>query len=215
MAGIVVVGVGPGLGQSIAARFAREGLPVTVIARHADTVTAAAEALASTGVPVLAVTADSTDEKALRGALDQAVEAHGVPDVVVYNAAIIQADAPGDLSADEQLDAYAVNVVGALTTASHLVPTMATAHGQGTYIITGGMPEPLPEVLSLSLGKAGVRALASMLQNFYGPRGIHVGTVTVGGAVAVGTPWDPDTVAEHYWRLHSQPRDEWELEVRV
>lgn len=31
--------------------------------------------------------------------------------------------------------------------------------GRGTILITGGMSEPIPEVTSLSLGRAGVRAL--------------------------------------------------------
>jgi len=39
--------------------------------------------------------------------------------------------------------------------------------------------------------------------------------VTVGGAVAPGGPYDPDQIAEHYWRLHTQPRQSWEREVVV
>ena len=38
--------------------------------------------------------------------------------------------------------------------------------------------------------------------------------MTVGGTVAPGTAYDPDDIAEHYWRLHTQPRDAWEREVR-
>jgi hypothetical protein len=45
-----------------------------------------------------------------------------------------------------------------------------------------------------------------------GPANIHVATVTVGGAVAPGSQFDPDRIAEHYWRLHHQPRAAWEHE---
>jgi NAD(P)-dependent dehydrogenase (short-subunit alcohol dehydrogenase family) len=99
-----------------------------------------------------------------------------------------------------------------MTAASHLAPAMAAAGG-GTILITGGMPEPDPAVTSLSLGKAGVRALTVLLARQYGPSDIHVATVTVGGAVAAGGRFDPDRIAEQYWRLHAQPRDAWEPEI--
>ena len=71
----------------------------------------------------------------------------------------------------------------------------------------------MPEVTSLSLGKAGVRALAALLARAYEPAGVHVATVTVAGAVAPGSAFDPDEIAEEYWRLHAQPAGAWEREV--
>ena len=210
MAGIVVVGVGPGIGVAVARRFVREGMSAGLIARSEEKVKAAADALA--GAEVLAVTADSTDEVGLRVALDQVINAHGVPDVVVYNAAVIQPDAVGDLTAQQQLDAWAVNVVGAITTAAYVVPSMVE-RGRGTFIITGGMPEPKPAYASLSLGKAGVRTLVTLLDQQYGAEGIHAATVTVGGGVAPGSVWDPEDIAGHYWRLHAQQRADWTHEV--
>jgi NAD(P)-dependent dehydrogenase (short-subunit alcohol dehydrogenase family) len=210
MAGIVMVGVGPGIGVAVARRFVREGMSAGLIARSEEKVKAAADALA--GAEVLAVTADSTDEVGLRAALDRVINAHGVPDVVVYNAAVIQPDAVGDLTAQQQLDAWAVNVVGAITTAAYVVPSMVE-RGSGTFIITGGMPEPKPAYVSLSLGKAGVRTLVTLLDQQYGAAGIHAATVTVGGGVAPGSLWDPEDIADHYWRLHAQQRADWTHEV--
>jgi NAD(P)-dependent dehydrogenase (short-subunit alcohol dehydrogenase family) len=212
MAGIVVVGAGPGIGLSVARRFAREGLPVAVLARTGVTVQAVAEALAPCGVKVVALTTDSADDTSLRETLDQAVAELGTPDVVVYNAAIIRADAPGELSVRAHQESWAVNVVGALNTAAHVAPRMAQ-RGGGSVIITGGMPEPKPDYVSLSLGKAGVRALVTLLDKEYGPSGVHVATVTVGGDVAPGTAYDPDDIAEQYWLLHTQPREKWEHEI--
>jgi hypothetical protein len=87
--------------------------------------------------------------------------------------------------------------------------------GGGSFIVTGGMPEPKRRYVSLSLGKAGVRTLVELLDREYGPAGVHVATVTVSGAVAPGTAYDPDDIADHYWRLHTQPRQHWEREVVV
>lgn len=209
----VVVGAGPGIGTSVAERFAREGFSVAVIARRRSTVERAAETIGrGAGRTVLPLTADSTDEAALRGALDTAASELGPIETAVYNAALIRPDAPGELDARGQLDAWAVNVVGALTTASHVAPDMA-ARGHGTVLVTGGMPRPDPAYVSLGLGKYGVRTLVALLDAHYGPAGVHVASVTVPGAVAPGTAYDPDDIAEHYWRLHTQPREAWEHEV--
>ncbi|WP_431895595.1 SDR family NAD(P)-dependent oxidoreductase [Nonomuraea sp. bgisy101] len=208
MAGAVIIGAGPGIGLAVARRFAKEGMPIALIARGE----VAAGSVAAAGVPVLALRADSTDEEGLRAALDTAAGEYGLPDVVVYNAAIIQADGPGELSAQGHLDAWAVNVVGALTAAAHVAPEMAR-RGNGSFLVTGGMPEPKREYVSLSLGKAGVRTLVTLLDQEYGASGVHVASVTVAGAVAPGTDFDPDDIAEHYWRLHTQPREQWTHEV--
>ena len=37
--------------------------------------------------------------------------------------------------------------------------------------------------------------------------------MTVADAVAPGGPFDPDRIAEQYWRLHAQRPDAWEHEV--
>jgi NAD(P)-dependent dehydrogenase (short-subunit alcohol dehydrogenase family) len=212
MSGAIVIGAGPGIGTSVAQRFAREGMAVTVLARSRFTVDSALGALQDTRAETLGLTADVTDEARLRAALDEAVDRFGVPQVLVYNAALIQSDVLGELTARQHLDAWAVNVVGAVTATAHLGPAMTEA-GEGTILITGGMPEPIPEVTSLSLGKAGVRALAELLARAYEPAGVHVATVTVAGAVAPGTAFDPDDIAAEYWRLHAQPAGSWEHEV--
>ena len=159
----------------------------------------------------LALPADVIDPDGLRAALDKAAAELGPPEAVVYNAGLIR---PGTVErpVEEHLYAWQVNVGGAITTAGHVLPAMA-ARGHGTFVITGGMKEPDPEYLSLSIGKAAVRSLTEALHRQYGEAGVHVATVTVGGAVAPGTAYDPDDIAEHYWVLSQQPRPEWQTYV--
>jgi NAD(P)-dependent dehydrogenase (short-subunit alcohol dehydrogenase family) len=213
MSGAVIIGAGPGIGRSVALRFAREGLPIALVARTSATVEAVADEVAPLDVPVVALTADSSDEEALRSALTAASDELGTPEVVVYNAAVIRSDTVDQVSMRAHLDAWAVNVVGALATAAHVAPAMAHG-GRGSFIVTGGMPEPKREYVSLSLGKAGVRTLVDLLHLEYGASGVHVASVTVDGAVAAGSPFDPDDIAEHYWALHTQPPEQWQREVR-
>ena len=212
MPGAIIIGAGPGIGLSAARRFARGGMPVSVISRTRGAIDAVTETLRRDGAEVTGLIADSTDEDALGSALDTAEDRYGVPDVLVYNAALVRRDRLGELSAAQLLGTWSVNVGGAVTAAALTGRKMATA-GHGTFIITGGMPEPLPESFSLSLGKAGVRALVALLDQELGPSGVHVTTVIVYGGVAPGTAFDPDEIAETYWRLHHAPAGEWTREV--
>ena len=208
MSGLIIVGVGPGLGASVARRFAAEGFGVGLIARKASTLAEVKDTLTPFDVPVAAWPAEAGRPDQLERALAAAVQDHGVPDVVVYNAAIIRADAPGDLSVAELTETWSVNVSGVLVAAMATIPAMVD-RGHGTFLVTGGMPKPVASHVSLSLGKAGVRALTSMLAEHFGPHGVHVSTITVTEEISPHTPFDPDLVADVYWRLHVQPPDSW------
>jgi NADP-dependent 3-hydroxy acid dehydrogenase YdfG len=192
----VIIGAGPGIGTAVARRFAAEGYEIGLVARSRATLDAASAAVAGAATAL----ADASDEAELKAALDML----GTPEVLVYNAGLIRPDRPGQLTHTEHQHAYAVNVLGALTAVAHVAPRMAS----GTVLITGGMPVPIPSYTSLSLGKAGVRALTEILAAEY-PH-LHVATVLVAGDVL---PGDPERIAGEYWRLHSQPRDGWERET--
>ena len=204
-----IIGVGPGLGTSIARRFARADVPIGVIARSPGTVDATLSALADTFVDTYGVTADAADELALRAALDSLVDRLAFRTRWFTTRRSSSPTASVSLDTEGHLAAWATNVVGAITAAAHLLPRMARAGHGGSYILTGGMPVPVPQVTSLSLGKAGVRALAELLDSQFAPSGLHIATVTIGGAIAPGTAFDPDDIAEQYWRLHAQPVGVW------
>ncbi|MFC7624079.1 SDR family NAD(P)-dependent oxidoreductase [Microlunatus sp. GCM10028923] len=206
----LVIGAGPGIGRAVAQRFAADGWAVTVIARSAETVDETTAAVRAHGGAVLGLRADSTDEAGLLSALDRAVATHGVPDVIIYNAARLRADRVGELSSAELLATLDVNVVGLATAATHLGPAMAE-RGSGSILITSGMPAVKAEYTSLSLGKAAARVYAELLAAEYGPAGIHVASIIVTDVVEPGTAFDPAKIAAVYPELHAQPRDRWEL----
>lgn len=211
MAAVAIVGAGPGVGASIARRFAREHFAIGLIARSQPTLDKVL-ATVPASTPAAAFLADVTDEVTLREALDRIRQELGPISVLVYNAGLIRHDRPGELSTREHEQAWAINVVGAITAAAHVSSYMVEA-GSGTMLLTGGMPEPSPDLVSLSLGKAGIRALTDLLDKAYGAAGVHVATVTIADAITPGTSLDPDAIAEHYWRLHTQPRQEWQHDV--
>ena len=208
---VVVIGAGPGLGAGIARRFAREGFAVTLVARTAATLDPLAGELRGSGVRVDTVTADVADPAALASAL--APVAASAPGVVVYNVGLVVGD---DLLVDAPAHfahALAVDVVGAVAAAQVFTPAMRAA-GQGTFLVTGGGPALHPDAAhaSLTLGKAALRNAVALLHEQLSVDGVHAAGVTVVGVVAPGTALDPDRIAEHYWQLHTEPRDGWSVD---
>lgn len=193
-----VVGFGPGIGAAVARRFAAGGFQVLGLsrdpARHA--------ALAGAGITLAA--ADAAEPESLAAALPVDTQ------VLVYNAFRMTPASPGPsaltpaaLAAD-----FAVNVAGAMAAVRAVLPRMRQA-GRGSILFTGGGlaldPTGWLPAASLAIGKAGLRSLAASLHAELAPERIHAATVTIAGAVAPGTAFDPDRIAEAYWALHADP----------
>lgn len=89
-----------------------------------------------------------------------------------------------------------------------------TKNGSGTVLLTGGgfALFPHPGYLSISIGKAGLRAQALGLFEAFKEQGIHVATVTVATFVNPDSKEASD-VAEEFWKLYSQPKNAWTAEV--
>ncbi|MEV1131881.1 SDR family NAD(P)-dependent oxidoreductase [Agromyces sp. NPDC049794] len=209
---VLIVGGGEGLGASVARAFARRSYGVALAARTADTVDRVMETLPGSG-PRLSLVADASSDEDMARVVHETRQNLGEIDAVVYNAAAIRADAPGDLTSAEHLRLYDVNVVGALRLAKLTLQRRAAGERALTFIVTGGMPIAKPSYTSLSLGKAALRALTHALAEEYSADGIRVGMVTIDGGITRGTNLDPDRIAEEYWRFHSSPTPPWRGEL--
>ena len=212
---LLVVGAGPGLGASVARRFAREGYRLTLVARSEAKIAALAEELRGAGTDVAVVTADAGDPDGLRAAVVPLFARPGAPGVVIYSAALAASDELLDVTPEQLAAAYAVNVIGGVVTAQVAVPVMRAAGG-GTLLFTGGgFADALPESLAtLSLGKLALRGVATMLARQVRDDDIHAGSLTILGQIAPGTPLDPDRIADAYWAIRNGAPDAWREEYR-
>lgn len=106
-----------------------------------------------------------------------------------------------------------MNIGGALTATQAVTPNMIQ-NGSGTVLYTGGgfALYPHPEYLSISIGKAGIRALALGLFESLKEQDVHVATVTVATMVSPDSK-ESSHISEEFWKLYSQPRDSWVAEV--
>ena len=207
MAACLIVGAGPGLGSALARRFGAGGFRLGLISRKAEGLNALVAELGSAGHEATGETADAGDPQALGAALEAIQARLGSAAVLIYNAALLRPGGPLELSPDRLAEEFGVNVQGALVAAQAVVPAMRD-RGRGTILFTGGglALEPYPAYASLALGKAALRSLAFSLHKELAADGIHVAVVAICGIVEPGGPFDPDRIAEHYWRLHAAPR---------
>ncbi|MCL4186282.1 MAG: SDR family NAD(P)-dependent oxidoreductase [Rhodobacteraceae bacterium] len=231
----VVVGAGPGLGLALVRRFAAAGMRVAMIARRAGALAGYRAGLAAEGLDALPLAADAGEPASLAAALDAARAAIGPPDVMIYNAALIEparfvtpsgiaearyAGAPGWRAHGAPVDrtylgqSFAVNVAGALQAAQAAAPDMVAA-GRGTILFTGGVLAfgPWIEWGPVALGKAALRSLGQSLALELGPSGVQVAVVAIHGTMARGGPYDPERVAGLYWQTHLRPAAEWTVDV--
>jgi NAD(P)-dependent dehydrogenase (short-subunit alcohol dehydrogenase family) len=202
---LAIVGVGPGLGAALARRFAREGWSVALVALRQDVIDVCQAELEPFGVSTFGAQADVADRDGVERAFRSIVDALGVPDVVVYNASIYQAETALELSHEALELALDVHVVGALNAAQSAVAAMQAAE-HGVLVFTVNNLALAPEAMStaLSIGKGAQLNLALSLERELEGTPLHVGVVTICGPIKVGTAYDPDRLADVYWELATQ-----------
>lgn len=201
-----IVGSGPGVGEAVARRFGREGYRIGLVARNSEKLKEQQERLAVDGIETVWVVADAGNPDELERAITQLVRSLGQCDVLVYNAAVLKSGLPLDLSADTIAKEFKVNVLGALQAAQLVAPAMMSRK-TGAILFTGGglALEPYPEWTSLAIGKSALRSLSISLFKTLAPHGIHVSVLTICGIVEPGGYFDPDRIAEEYWRVATCP----------
>lgn len=213
---LLLIGIGPGIGMAVARRFGQAGFDILMIARTADKLTEFEQELAASGIDSRGYSVDIADEAAYSALLAQLAAEHPDLEVLHYNASAYSPAPPSVLPLSVLHRDFQINTVGALIAAQAFFPSMKI-RGGGTIFLTGGgsaLKAP-PELVSLSIGKAGMRNLALCLADECQPLGIRVATVTVSGMVQPGTQYDPDRIAGEFWRLYQLPRGIWEHEVVV
>jgi len=204
---VLIIGVGAGIGASLARRAAAEGARVTLVARSERVTGPLVQQLQADGVDAAAVVVDAAYEPAFTATLEQVIAERGAPRLVVYNAVDPTPAGPASTLDPEGLTmALETNVTGAVVVTNAVLEPMRAAGG-GTIIFTGGVlaTRPFAPMTSLSIGKAALRSYALCLHQELGTDDpVHAVTVTIGGMVEPGTAFDPDAIAERMFDVHAR-----------
>jgi NAD(P)-dependent dehydrogenase (short-subunit alcohol dehydrogenase family) len=217
----LIVGVGPGLGASLARRFAQGGLHVAIAARNADKLASLAHEV---GGRVYGC--DAADAASVERLFQEVERDLGAPHVAIYNAGAYAPGAVLDIEPAEFERCWRILCLGGFLVGQRAARSMAAA-GRGTILFTGATASLRggANFANLAVGKFGLRAVAQSMARELGPKGIHVAHVIIDGQIrseryahleAQRPPdglLDPAAIAETYWQLHTQPRSAWTLEL--
>jgi NAD(P)-dependent dehydrogenase (short-subunit alcohol dehydrogenase family) len=214
----LVIGAGPGVGASLARRFAAAGLKVAIAARSAPSL---AEIAAETGAEAFA--ADATDPASVEKLFAAAEARIGEIDVVVYNVGARIRGPLAELDPQAVRQAFDLNAFGGFLAAREAARRFP-ARGRGALLFTGATASLKGNAISapFAMGKFALRALAESAARELGPKGVHVAHVVIDGVIRAAGQTDlhdttlhPDDIAEAYVDLLRQKRSAWAFEVTV
>jgi short-subunit dehydrogenase len=207
------IGSGPGIAYATAERFAKEGFRIVFSARNAAKLQQLAQRLEAKGYKVNARSVHADDPKSVAALIADVERDTGSIDVLHYNVASLRVANITDQPADTFIPDLAVNIGGALVATQAVLKKMLERRS-GSILLTGGgySVQPNPEHLTLSIGKAGLRALQQALFEPLQQQGVHIASVMVMATVMPDSK-DSEAIGEHFWKLHNQPTGSWTAEV--
>lgn len=180
MSTIAVLGAGPGLGMSVAQRFAKEGYAVGLVSRSADRHPGYLETLAPTGVRSIAVAADLREAGGAARALAEITAELGPVDVVYHGPGAHDLSAPSvgilETGPDDIRRALAETVEPAVEVAGLVLPAMRS-RGSGSLVYVSGLSAlvPLPFLGPYAPASGALRTYAGTLAAAAAEDGVRVG----------------------------------------
>jgi len=178
---VVVCGIGPGLGRSIAVQCARAGADVVLAARTESRLEDVAKEVAALGRRALAVPTDITDEAAAAALAEAAMAEFGQVDTLVHNAfAIPPLVGLAEVDLDSIRAALDTNVIAALRLTRLFIPALAASAGSVVMINSMVVRYSQRTMGPYKLAKAALLAMAQSLATELGPQGIRVNSVAPG-----------------------------------
>lgn len=220
---IAVFGAGPGLGQAVARRYAREGYAVTLVARRPEPLDRLAEDLTSAGATAHVITADLSDTGATPRLAEQIRAKAGNLDALYYaptpNTGFVSA---ADLTPQHAQNFMPLIFYTMLALVQEFLPHMLE-QGDGAILTAqgGSTVQGLPHMSGPSPAQAAQRNYLQALHAEVAGKGVYVGMLYIGAAIrnsafhaelekgkAAGDPvWemptvDPEHLADLIWTMH-------------
>lgn len=178
----IITGGAQGIGFACGQRFARDGARVVLADIDVEKGEAAAEALRADGGDATFVACDVGDKAAVAALVGKTVERHGRLDVMISNAAILHIADILDLEEADFDRVIRVNLKGFFLTGQAAARQMV-AQGEGGTIINMSSIQAiitLPNILTYSICKGGVKQLTVSMALALADKGIRVNAIGPG-----------------------------------
>ena len=178
---VVISGVGPALGTTLARRCAEAGADLVLAARTVERLDGVAKEVTDMGRRALAVGTDITDDAQVDNLVAEALATYGKVDVLINNAFRVPSMKPlADTSFDHVRDAIELTVLGALRMIQGFTPALAQTKGSVVNVNSMVIRHSQPKYGAYKMAKAALLAMSQSLATELGDKGIRVNSVAPG-----------------------------------
>jgi NAD(P)-dependent dehydrogenase (short-subunit alcohol dehydrogenase family) len=178
---VVISGVGPALGTTLARRCAEAGADLVLAARTVERLDDVAKQVADLGRRAVAIGTDITDDEQVDNLVKQTLEAYGRVDVLINNAFRVPSMKPlADTTFQHIRDAIELTVLGALRMTQGFTPALAEAKGSVVNVNSMVIRHSQPKYGAYKMAKAALLAMSQSLATELGDQGIRVNSVAPG-----------------------------------
>jgi NAD(P)-dependent dehydrogenase (short-subunit alcohol dehydrogenase family) len=178
---IVVSGVGPGMGQSLAKLAAAEGAKVGLGARNQGFLDQVKGEIEAAGGEAVALSTDIASMDQCRALAEATRQAFGRIDGLVNSAyAHGEWKTVDEADPEEFASVFNINCAGALRMAQACLPALKESRGAIVNVSTMSTVNPFPGEGAYSAGKGGMNALTRHMAKDFGRHGIRVNVTRMG-----------------------------------
>ena len=178
---VVISGVGPALGTTLARRCAEAGADLVLAARTAERLEEVATIVTGLGRKALTVTTDITDDAQVDNLVERSMEEYGQVDVLINNAFRVPSMKPlADTTFEHIREAIELTVLGALRLTQGFTPALSEVKGSVVNVNSMVIRHSQPKYGAYKMAKAALLAMSQSLATELGPLGIRVNSVAPG-----------------------------------
>ena len=178
---VVISGVGPALGTTLARRFAENGADLVLAARTVERLDDVAKQVTDLGRRALSVGTDITQPDQVANLVAQAQETYGRVDVVVNNAFRVPSMRPlADTTFEHIREAIELTVLGALRLTQGFTPALAASKGSVVNVNSMVVRHSQAKYGAYKMAKSALLSMSQSLATELGAQGIRVNSVVPG-----------------------------------
>lgn len=194
----VVTGASSGIGRAVAVGLASLGHPVLLGARRVERCEEVAAGIRSEGGEASVLPLDLTDPASVEAFAASAEADHGPIEVIVSNAGEVLPQTALDTLPEDFARQVQVNLLGAQRLVAALAPAMVDrGRGDIVFVTSDVVRVPRPRMAAYVTSKAGLEAMARVMQMELEGSGVRVGIVRPGpSSTEQGTTWSEQVVLE-------------------
>lgn len=198
----IITGVGAGIGQATAVRFAQEGAKLVLVDISEANAHATEKIVGDLGCECVVVGADISKDEDARRISAVAVERFGAIDVLINNAADFTTFSVEDATVEQWQKVLGVNVIGTALVAKYAIPHIKK-QGKGSIVNLASMSSIIaqPNFATYNASKGAILTMTKCMALDLAPFNVRVNSVLPGCILTSAT--------EREWVRMGLTKEEW------